>query len=107
MSKYILFDFLCPQCGVFEDFVKPHVKTAPCPKCQLPATRQISPGHVDLSSMAMADSASPEAISHFERVHRERRAIEERRLREHGDYGVQAGADGGSPMTPERAGHLA
>lgn len=41
----------------------------------------------------MTKGASPESIAHFDRVHRERKAIEERTFERHGDYGKPAGAD--------------
>lgn len=56
--------------------------------------------------MAMQDGATPTAIDHFERVHRERKAIEERSYREHGDYGTHAGSDGGAPVSPDIASSL-
>lgn len=106
MSKLILYDFECPHCGVFEDLVKSSEHSVPCPKCHAPAKRLISPARINLLAMALSDSASPEAISHFEKVHRQRKAIEDRAFQEHGDYGTAAGGDGGPPITPERAAAL-
>lgn len=94
MSKLILFDFECQRCfHYFEDMVQPHVHEAPCPKCGYSASRQISPVRIDRSAIAMTKGASPESIAHFDRVHRERKAIEERTFERHGDYGKPAGAD--------------
>lgn len=101
--KLLLFDFLCPKCGTFEDLAKSDVRYSPCPRCQSPAPRQISAVRIDRSAMALSDSATPTSIDHFERVHRQRRAIEDKHYAEHGDYGTHAGSDGGSPVTPEIA----
>lgn len=104
--KLLMFDFLCPTHGLFEDMVNPSTHSAPCPKCKTPASRQISPVRIDKTSMALSSGATPTSIDHFERVHRQRRAIEDRTFREHGDYGSAAGSDGGAPVTPEIAGAL-
>lgn len=106
MSKLILYDFQCPQCGTFEELAKSDIHSVPCPQCKSPSQRLISPVRIGLLAMATSDSASPESINYFEKVHRQRRAIEEKSLREHGDYGNMAGSDGGSPLTPEAAGKL-
>lgn len=104
--KLILFDFNCPTHGDFEGLVKSTVRVLPCPKCSRTSVRQISAVRIDKSAMALQEGASPTAIDHFERVHRERRAIEERTYAEHGDYGNHAGGDGGSPVSPELAAML-
>jgi hypothetical protein len=106
MSKLILFDFLCAEHGLFEDLAKPDIHQVPCPKCGLNAIRQISAPRIDKSAMALQSGATPTSIDHFERVHRERRAIEERTYANHGDYGTHAGADSGGTVTPEIAGAL-
>lgn len=104
--KLILWDFDCSEHGLFEEMVKPGVRQAPCPRCGELASRQIPAPRVDLAKMALESSASPEAINHFDRLHRERKAIEERCYRDHGDYGTAAGCAGGRPVTPEIASSL-
>jgi putative FmdB family regulatory protein len=90
----MLFDFQCQNCNLlFEELVKSSKKKAPCPKCQATAIRQISTPRIDRSAIALTKGASPESIAHFDRIHRERKAIEERTHAEHGDYGKSAGAD--------------
>lgn len=98
-----MFEFECPKHGIFEDLVKSSVRCTPCPQCQSSALRQISAVRIDKSAMALADGATPTSIDHFERVHRQRRVIEEKNYANHGDYGTHAGSDGGSPVTPEIA----
>ena len=105
MSKLILFDFECSEHGVFEDLAKPDQHQAPCPRCQSAAPRIISPVRIDRMAMALQPGATESSIKHFERAHRQQKAIEDRRHRDHGDYGSQPGSDGGC-MTPERAGKL-
>lgn len=93
MSKLMLFDFVCQQCDhVFEDMVHPHIHEAPCPKCAATASRQISAPRIDRSAIALTPGASPESIAHFDRIHRERKQIEERTYERHGDYGTRPGA---------------
>ena len=91
----MLFDFECPEHGLFEDLVKPDIRHAPCPKCSLNAQRQLSGFRIDHMKMAGSDSASPESIIKFERAHKQQKAKEERSEREHGpmQYGPAPGAD--------------
>lgn len=89
----MLFDFECAEHGRFEDLVKPDCRSAPCPVCGQNAPRQISAPRIDHYHMALSDSASPESVRKFERMHRERKAKEDRSDAEHGDYGHAAGAD--------------
>lgn len=90
-----MFDFECPTHGLFEDLVKASRKTLPCPICKANSRRQISAVHIDRLGMAVQEGATPTSVDYFEKVHRERRAIEERHHTEHGDYGSEAGGDGG------------
>lgn len=55
--------------------------------------------------MAVQDGATETSIRHFERVHRQRKRIEDNRYDSHGDYGSHAGSDGGQ-LTPEKASRL-
>lgn len=93
MSKLILFDFECAKHGRFEDLAKPDVRQVPCPKCGRDAQRQISPVRIDRLRIATTAGASPESIAYFDRVHRQQKAIEDRKYDEHGDYGHRPGAD--------------
>lgn len=95
MSKLIMFDFKCASCdATFEDLVQPDIRELQCPVCGATARRQISPVRLDYAQMAMSEGM-PSAADHFARVHRERKAIEERSYEKHGDYGSAAGSDGG------------
>ena len=91
----ILFDFDCPTHGLFEELVNSAVKQIPCPRCGRTSERQLSAPHIDRLGMATQSGATPTSIDHFERVHRQRRAIEEKHHRTNGDYGPMAGSDGG------------
>lgn len=91
-----MFDFACAACDTtFEDLVQPDIRELACPKCGATACRQISPVRIDQMAMASGGYGFPGAESHFARVHRERKAIEERHYNNHGDYGSAAGSDGG------------
>lgn len=105
MSKLILFDFECPEHGVFEELVQPDIRQARCPRCDSAAPRILSPVRIDRMAMALQPGATESSIKHFERAHRQQKAIEDRKFRDHGDYGSQPGSDGGS-ITPERAAHF-
>lgn len=101
-----LYDFECPQHGLFEDLVNTQTFECPCPKCNAPARRTISPVRINLLAMATSSSASPESINHFEKIHRQRKAIEDRCFADNGDYGHAPGCDTGRPLTPEDAQRL-
>lgn len=94
MSKLILWDFACTECGyIFEELAKPDMYWSKCPKDGANARREINPVRINHQAMAGSASASPETLRHFDRVHQQRKAIEEKRFRDHGDYGKPAGAD--------------
>lgn len=95
MSKLIMYDFSCYHCKrLFEDLVPSDSRVADCPYCGSHAgIRQISPVRINKLDMAMSESASPESLNYFDKVHRERKAIEDKKYHEHGDYGSAAGAD--------------
>jgi putative FmdB family regulatory protein len=91
--KLIMFDFLCTACdATFEELVQPEIRTTACLKCGAESKRLISPVHLDRLGMAMQEGM-PGAVSYFEKVHRDRKAIEERTEANHGDYGKAAGSD--------------
>lgn len=93
MSKLIFFDFECPCCNTqFEELAKDGWQIL-CPSCNSDAKRMISPVRINKLDMAMSGSASPESLNYFDKVHRERKAIEDKKYHEHGDYGSAAGAD--------------
>lgn len=93
MSKLILFDFECPKGHLFEDLVRPQTVKIACPQHGLESRRVISPPRIAKLDMALSSSASPESISYFDKVHRQQKAIEEKRYNTHGDYGHGAGSD--------------
>lgn len=43
--------------------------------------------------MALQDGATETSIAHFERIHQQQKAKEEKSMREHGDYGKAPGSD--------------
>jgi putative FmdB family regulatory protein len=91
----ILYDFECPVHGLFEELVKSGIHQIPCPQCGRTSNRQISAVHIDRLGMAVQEGATPTSLDYFEKVHKERRAIEDRNYERHGDYGAEAGGDGG------------
>lgn len=94
MSKLILFDFGCTKCGHrFEEMAKPADYWSRCPQCGANARREISPVRIDRSRMAVTEGATPTSIDHFDRIHKQRKVIEEKSMRNHGDYGKAAGSD--------------
>jgi putative FmdB family regulatory protein len=92
MSKLMLFDYECPACGQKAEALVHSYDTVEC-HCGTQMQKQISAVRIDRSAIALSPSASPESVAHFDRIHRERRAIEEKSQREHGDYGKAAGSD--------------
>jgi putative FmdB family regulatory protein len=94
MSKLILFQFGCLACGnSFEELTKPADYWSKCPKCGANARREITPVRIDKTRMACTAGATETSIKHFDRVHKQRKAIEEKSFRDHGDYGKPAGCD--------------
>lgn len=94
--KLIMFDFHCAACdNAFEDLVKSEIRELACPKCGATACRQISAARIDRLGMAASGDGFPGAEDYFAKVHRERKAIEDRHYSNHGDYGSAAGSDGG------------
>jgi hypothetical protein len=94
MSKFMYFDFQCPVCSlIIEDFVKPDTVWIECPKCQGTAKRILTPVRIDRTAIACTLGASPESIAHFDRIHRQQKAIEQKNFENHGDYGKSPGSD--------------
>lgn len=94
MSKLILFDWRCKSCEAeFEELEHSDVFRLPCPKCGETALRIISCPRIDKTAMALQDGATETSIAHFERIHQQQKAKEEKSYREHGDYGKSPGSD--------------
>jgi putative FmdB family regulatory protein len=91
----MFYDFHCTNCDlVTEEFVNTSERSIECPGCKATAERILSAVRIDKSRIACSgDSASPESIRHFDRVHKQRKAIEDKTFREHGDYGKAPGSD--------------
>lgn len=89
------YNYTCPNCGHQEDiFCKVSERLEQtCGECSAPTSQvvRVAP-RPHWTSLAMGDSASPEAIKMFDKMRRERRAKEEKTFREHGDYGRAPGA---------------
>lgn len=91
MSKK-LYDYECPCGHVFEDLTNGEPLVY-CFDHGTYADRLFPAPRIDRSRIALSASASPESIAHFDRVHRQRKAIEEKSMADHGDYGKAAGSD--------------
>jgi hypothetical protein len=86
-------DFHCTECGTTnEEFVDHTVEEVPC-ECGSTARRILTAVRIDRSAIALTLGASPESIAHFDRLHQQRKTIEERTFKEHGDYGKAPGSD--------------
>lgn len=90
----MFYDFYCTECGVTQEGFTPTTeKEIPC-ECGSTARRILSAVRIDRTRIACSgDSASPESIAHFDRIHQQRKTIEERSLANHGDVGKMAGSD--------------
>ena len=89
------YDYRCPNCGASDErFVKVTERLHQyCGECESLLTQVILKAPAPhWSSLAMGDSASPEAIKKFESMRREQRAREEKIYNEHGDYGKAPGS---------------
>jgi putative FmdB family regulatory protein len=94
MSKLLLFDFECQHCTyVFDDMVKPNIHEAPCPKCGHNATRLVSTPRID-PRLGLDAAGFPTMGDRWAKVREQRKAVEERRERDHGpDSWGASGAD--------------
>jgi hypothetical protein len=92
----ILHDFRCTECSeVEEHYCRAGEQASVCDACggvSQKILRSLAKPH--WSSLAQGDSASPEAISRFERMHKQQKAKEDKSYAEHGDYGAAPGASG-------------
>jgi len=90
-----LHDYECTKCGnVHEHFVYGSVENLECIDCGGLAKRvYLVAAKPHWAALAQGDSASPEAIARFDRVHRQQKAKEDKSFAEHGDYGPRPGAD--------------
>lgn len=94
MSK-VIHDFKCDHCGtVTERYIDNTVRVIDCPECGKSAYRAfLTAPKLDWSGIGAQASASPEFIDRFEKAHKQQKAIEEKSMAEHGDYGPRPGAD--------------
>lgn len=83
MSKLILFDFECSNCGnKFEELVKSTEHSTPCPKCQWPSVRLISPPHFDTLAMGIYPKDFPTAGAKWEKLQRQKSRSDKGSLRD-------------------------
>ena len=81
--SYVVYDYRCESCDRIEErFVRRSEADEQSCECGNSMRRLASVGHLDWDSLS-----SPEAISRFDRVHRQKKALEDKSYREHGDYG--------------------
>lgn len=96
-----LHDFECTKCGATrEHFVYGNTAEVECMNCGAIAKRVfLTPAKPHWAALAQGNSASPEAIARFERVHKQQKAKEDKSYSDHGDYGPAPGGDGGRNYT--------
>lgn len=94
----IIHDYRCEECGELQErYCKAEEKELNCVHCGGVANRVILKApQPDWAGLAMGNNASPEAISRFERSHRQRKEKEAKHMRDNGDYGPAPGSDGGN-----------
>lgn len=83
------YEYTCPKCGhEFERFCKLSERLdQKCGKCDNIGRPQVrTPARPNWTALAMGDSASPEAIKRFDKMHRDKKAKEDKAMREHGSY---------------------
>lgn len=89
-----LYDYRCRTCGAVEEhFVPSGTDLLPCGECGDPADRvYLEVAKPNWMALAQGNSASPEAVDKFEKMHKQQAAKEKATLQEHGDYGPRPGA---------------
>lgn len=89
-----LHDFECNKCGVVAEHFVYGNDPVYCVACGSPTHKvYLVVAKPHWAALAQGDSASPEAIARFDRVHRQQRDKEDKSYAEHGDYGPRPGAD--------------
>jgi putative FmdB family regulatory protein len=72
----ILFDFECPDDGVFEELVQSDDRVTPCPKCGKESMRLISNVRIDWRNMGVS-SDFPTCADKWEKMQRQKSRQEE------------------------------
>lgn len=89
-----LFDFRCEYYHVTEALVSSDVAAIKCPWCGQAANKlHLVAAKPAWLALAQGDSASPEAVERFDKMHRQQAAKETKSMQDHGDYGPRPGAD--------------
>jgi hypothetical protein len=93
----IIHDYRCEECNqVEEHYVSQEDQLWICDECGGVSHRVIlQAAKPHWLSLAQGDSASPEAINKFEKMHKNQKAKEDKSYAEHGDYGTAPGSSGG------------
>lgn len=89
------FEYTCPQCATeHEVFCKISERAnQKCPECGNTSRQQVrTPTQPHWTSLAMGESASPEAIKMFDKMRRQQKDKETKTMAEHGDYGKSPGS---------------
>lgn len=87
MSKLILFEFRCSDCGtVFTELVQPDVYEASCSDCGNTAQRIVSAARIDWRPFVHGRTASEPAVDKWDKMRRKKMDIEKRKLEDHGTY---------------------
>jgi hypothetical protein len=87
------FSYKCGSGHYHDAFVKNTVQEHECPDCGEVAKRVVRHApKLDWLGIGASKNASPEFIDRWDKMHKDRKAHEERIEKEHGDYGPAAGA---------------
>ncbi len=91
------YDFKCPDCKqYFDRYCKISEREETVHEGCVSLAKQVMLTNCSLNwtRLAMGHSASPEAISHFDKMHKDQAAKESKIMQEHGDYGINSYNDG-------------
>jgi len=87
------FSFKCSNGHYHDEFVHRDVESRDCPHCGEQATKVIRYApKLDYLGMGAQKHAGPEFADRFDKMHRDRKAHEEKNYENHGDYGPAAGS---------------
>ena len=82
-----IYDFKCNECdAVHEHFAGMDEKIGVCDTCGEPTTRLIGCPNLSISSLAKGDSATPDSIDKWEKMRKQKMAIESKNQENHGTY---------------------
>ena len=82
-----IYDFKCNECdNVTEHIVRMSVESLPCPDCGADTVRLIGCPNLSISNLAAGASATVDSIDKWDKMRKQKMAIEQKNQDNHGTY---------------------